>query len=377
MSTESPSNGRSDEINLDARDQFVDAVVSIALTTTDASRRARVDAALELAFQQGKRANTRSAVGIFWRLRWAGIAAAATLAVALVLWPSASGSSDLLAAAARMEAQVSDRSFDFRIDPPPFNHQAPPLFGRLDVRSAEQMLLLIDYPDGTRLLKGRDGSRSWMRDRNGVIEEGTSVKWPGWVANAEGSLVVDSIATLIAAIDARYDIAAPEMTTLASGTQAIKIAAQLHIEVDASGERVSRRGFDPTVITLWLDSSSRRVLRAETEWDPPQPRSGPFAGRRPVDAPPARGPPRRGIPDDRPPSDRPLGDRPLGDDHLGGGAPPRDAGRPRLDGPPPGGNPSGGPELLMGVPGRLTITLMSEKPFSEGYFAPESYAKSD
>ena len=212
------------------------------------------------------------------------------------------------------------------------------------------MRLLLDYPDGSRILKGRDGDRSWMRDRDGTLREGTDVKWPGWVASADGSLVVDSMASLIGAIDARYDIAAPQATTLASGVNAVKITAALRQSVDASGAVVGRRGFDPISIAVWLDPSSRRVLRAEVKWDPPVPQD---------DAPPRDGPPR-----DAPPRD---GAPPRG-------GPPRDSPPPR-DGPPQR-SPVGGaraPELSSGVPGQLTMTLMSEKTFPEGYFAPERH----
>ena len=356
-----------DDAAMDARERFVDAVLSIALTTDDAQCRARIEAALQVALwaaaQEQLVLQQNRSRGFFAQLRWAGLAAAAVLTLALIVWPSASGSSELLAAAALVEQQIADRSFDFRIDPPPFRREAPPLFGQLDVRSQSQMRLLLDYPDGSRILKGRDGDRSWMRDRDGTLREGTDVKWPGWVASADGSLVVDSMASLIGAIDARYDIAAPQATTLASGVNAVKITAALRQSVDASGAVVGRRGFDPISIAVWLDPSSRRVLRAEVKWDPPVPQDdAPARDGPPRDAPPRDGAPPRGGPprDSPPPRDGPPRD----------GPPPRDGGPPQR--PPVGG--ARAPELSSGVPGQLTMTLMSEKTFPEGYFAPERHA---
>jgi|GEM_PF-3481248 len=365
-----------DDAAMDARERFVDAVLSIALTTDDAQCRARIEAALQAALwaaaQEQLVLQQNRSRGFLAQLRWAGLAAAAVLTLALIVWPSASGSSELLAAAALVEQQTADRSFDFRIDPPPFRREAPPLFGQLDVRSQSQMRLLLDYPDGSRILKGRDGDRSWMRDRDGTLREGTDVKWPGWVASADGSLVVDSMASLIGAIDARYDIAAPQTTMLASGVNAVKITAALRQSIDASGAVVGRRGFDPISIAVWLDPSSRRVLRAEVKWDPPVPQDG---------APPRDGPPRDGAPPrDGPPRDgAPPRDGPPRDGAPPRDGPPRDGAPPRggRDGGPPQRPPVGGaraPELSSGVPGQLTMTLMSEKTFPEGYFAPERHA---
>ncbi len=334
-------------VDLDARDRFVDAVISIALTTTEVSRRARIDSLLHAATEATKHGDVGRRSFLFARWRWAGIAAAAALIVALVLWPSASGSSDLLASAARIETQASDRSFDFRIDPPPFAREAPPLFGRLDVRDSEHMLLLLDYPDGTRIVKGRDGARSWMRDRNGMFDEGGAVTWPGWVAQEDGGLVVDSIATLIASIDDHYEIEVPQATTLPDGEPATKIAARLRVSADVDGNRTARRGVEPIEILLWLSPSSRRVLRAEVKWDPPMPRFH--------DMPPGEPPARRGDP---PPHDGPQ------------------SGGPPFQPPHPGSRSAGGPELSSQPPGRLTISLKSVNPFRDRHFSPENFSLS-
>ncbi len=335
---------------VDARDRFVEGVLSIALSTTDASRRARVDACLRDCAEPAAEWRAKSSFFQSMQARWVGIAVAALIVIGFMVWPSASGSSHLLAMAARVEQLAVDRSFDFRLDPPDHDRHAPALFGRLDVRGPEQMLLLIDYPDGSRLLKGRDGARSWMRDRAGRFTEGVSLAWPGWVAAKDGDLVVDSIAALIASIDERYEIGAPQSTTLTDGKLATKIEAKLRSDVLEAGARATRSGTQPDAVALWLDPQSQRVLRAEVQWSSSRPRNGsgsPPSGfaQRPVR--PLGGGPEGGAPSDRHPGDRPP--------------------------PPPRDRASGGPELNGGLPSRLTISLKSEAPFREGYFSPESF----
>ena len=90
------------------------------------------------------------------------------------------------------EQKTRDRRVIFQLIPPKDRPEGPDFIGSLDIRDAKHLVMTIRQPDGTIEVRGRDGERYWMIDREGKLRDLPSdMPWPTWVQSPRGGLLVD------------------------------------------------------------------------------------------------------------------------------------------------------------------------------------------
>ena len=128
----------------------------------------------------------------FVRQSGALIATAAVIALMFIIGPREVEASAQAKSVVTAEQKTRDRRVIFQLIPPKDRPDGPDFIGSLDIRDAKHLVMTIRQPDGTIEVRGRDGERYWMIDRNGKLRDLPSdMPWPTWVQSPRGGLLVD------------------------------------------------------------------------------------------------------------------------------------------------------------------------------------------
>ena len=128
----------------------------------------------------------------FVRQSGALIATAAVIALMFIIGPREVEASAQAKSVVTAEQKTRDRRVIFQLIPPKDRPDGPDFIGSLDIRDAKHLVMTIRQPDGTIEVRGRDGERYWMIDREGQLRDLPSdMPWPTWVQSPRGGLLVD------------------------------------------------------------------------------------------------------------------------------------------------------------------------------------------
>ena len=128
----------------------------------------------------------------FVRQSGALIATAAVIALMFIIGPREVEASAQAKSVVTAEQKTRDRRVIFQLIPPKDRLDGPDFIGTLDIRDAKHLVMTIRQPDGTIEVRGRDGERYWMIDREGKLRDLPSdMPWPTWVQSPRGGLLVD------------------------------------------------------------------------------------------------------------------------------------------------------------------------------------------
>ena len=346
-------------------DRFVDALLSHRLEETPLSRERRIDHVM-----RSVRGAPSSSHAIRGGWRWWALPIAAIVAVSFLVLPTASSAAALLRSAARVARLPIDRRYEIVMVPVARRDgdSPPPICATLDIRDADHLRVTIRFPDGHSIERGRDGATSWDRAADGavLITDG-SKPWPRWIETPDGSLLIDSVASMLDGLDTAFDLTRVENAQCHGQGQVQGQGEFVQIDAKRKGSSSARHAPQsahpqPDRVVMCLDPISNEVIRLEMQFarqiPPPDGERGP-----PPDG--QRGPPpdgQRGPPPDGERGPPPDGER----------GPPPDGER----GPPPDGER--GPRRMgerrpAGPPQSITFSREPLNPFPPKWFsAPES-----
>ena len=319
----------------------------------------------------------------FVRQSGALIATAAVIALMFIIGPREVEASAQAKSVVTAEQKTRDRRVLFQLIPPKDRPGGPDFIGSLDIRDAKHLVMTIRQPDGTIEVRGRDGERYWMIDRNGKLRDLPSdMPWPTWVQSPRGGLLVDMAEAVSQGLN-------DEWKWSRADTQMENTPSKASDHLIAT--RVKNKPQEPNKIDVRINQATGLATHIEMWWpENAQPPHGVGGGDKagPMrDGPMSDGamngdgrPPRRmdgdgamngdGRPprrmdgdgamngDGRPPR-RMDGDGAMGDGARGPGS---------KDGPPPKGPK---PSVPMGPPSKMILIVEPPITFDAAWFTPE------
>lgn len=245
-----------------ARDRFVDSLLVHRFNHNSADTDALVERVMRTI------SDSRSTRVTRWQ--WWALPAAAILTVSLLVMPSNSSASAIVRSAAKAALRQADRQYQVTLIPvsPPDGATSQPLLALLDVRDADHIRVEITHPNGDRTIRGRDGEVSWRQDPDGMVridERGAAM--PKWLETPSGSLLVESMASMLDGLDASYEL------TRTSDADDCGIGITHITAVSINGASASERpsAANPAqVIELCIDPRTNETIRLEMTFPNPQ-----------------------------------------------------------------------------------------------------------
>lgn len=274
MSTEETPLGDGDGC---ARDRFVDALLTHALSDTELDKERRVARVM-------RQVNARRMID--WR--WWAVPVAALVTLSLLLMPNESSADSIVKSAIRAASAASERRYEVEFTPvSPPDRPAPTVStATLDVRDGNHVRCEFHRPGGGVHIRGRSDDVAWEVHPNGdAVILDRAPHWPRWIETPDGSLLVDSMAGVLDGMRNGYSLSRPSAT---------KADAQstTHVRARRSGEG---HPADPETIDLWVADGTNEIVRLEMRFAPPaRMGEGPsHAAPRPRDEAAVRGTERR------------------------------------------------------------------------------------
>ncbi len=301
----------------------------------------------------------------FVRQSGALIATAAVIALMFIIGPREVEASAQAKSVVTAEQKTRDRRVIFQLIPPKDRPEGPDFIGSLDIRDAKHLVMTIRQPDGTIEVRGRDGERYWMIDREGKLRDLPSdMPWPTWVQSPRGGLLVDMAEAVSQGLN-------DEWKWSRGDTQMENTSSKASDHLIAT--RVKNKPQEPNKIDVRINQATGLATHIEMWWpENPQPPHGVGGGDKagPMRDGPMRDGPMNG--EGRPPR-RMDGDGGMGDGPRGPGSkdgPMRDGprGPGSKDGPPPKGPKLGVP---MGPPSKMILIVEPPITFDAAWFTPE------
>ncbi len=326
----------------------------------------------------------------FVRQSGALIATAAVIALMFIIGPREVEASAQAKNVVAAEQKARDRRVIFQLIPPKDRPDGPDFIGSLDIRDAKHLVMTIRQPDGTIEVRGRDGERYWMIDREGKLRDLPSdMPWPTWVQSPRGGLLVDMAEAVSQGLN-------DEWKWSRGDTQMENMPSKAGDHLIAT--RVKNKPQEPNKIDVRINQATGLATYIEMSWpENPQPPHGVGGGEK---AGPMRDGPMNG--EGRPPR-RMDGEGGMGDGPMNGeGRPPRrmDGEGAMRDGPhgpgskdgamrdnlrateggpmgqgngPQNGAPPKGPKqtVPMGPPSKMTLIVEPPITFDAAWFTPE------
>ncbi len=191
----------------------------------------------------------------------------------------------------------------------------PPIEATLDVRDSEHMRLQLRFPDGHTVQHGRNGLVSWHTDRDGIVTTNDESRpWPRWIETPDGSLLVDSMASMLNDLAQGYTLTRVENSSCGGQSGLVQIDAA-RTAADAPAAQPDTHGppqgpprpRPADRIVMCIDPASNEVIRLEMHFSQAPP--PPFQGDRPDHSEQAPPPPPHGARDDHAPPPPPHGGR--------------------------------------------------------------------
>ena len=301
----------------------------------------------------------------FVRQSGALIATAAVIALMFIIGPREVEASAQAKSVVTAEQKTRDRRVIFQLIPPKDRPEGPDFIGSLDIRDAKHLVMTIRQPDGTIEVRGRDGERYWMIDREGKLRDLPSdMPWPTWVQSPRGGLLVDMAEAVSQGLN-------DEWKWSRGDTQMENTSSKASDHLIAT--RVKNKPQEPNKIDVRINQATGLATHIEMCWpENTQPPHGVGGGDKagPMRDGPMRDGPMNG--EGRPPR-RMDGDGGMGDGPRGPGSkdgPMRDGprGPGSKDGPPPKGPKLGVP---MGPPSKMILIVEPPITFDAAWFTPE------
>ncbi len=308
----------------------------------------------------------------FVRQSGALIATAAVIALMFIIGPREVEASAQAKSVVTAEQKTRDRRVIFQLIPPKDRLDGPDFIGSLDIRDAKHLVMTIRQPDGTIEVRGRDGERYWMIDRNGKLRDLPSdMPWPTWVQSPRGGLLVDMAEAVSQGLN-------DEWKWSRADTQMENTSSKASDHLIAT--RVKNKPQEPNKIDVRINQATGLATHIEMWWpENPQPPHGVGGGDK-------AGPMRDGSMSDgamngegRPPR-RMDGEGGMGDGAMNGeGRPPRrmDGEGGMRDGPRGPGSKDGAqakgpkPSVPMGPPSKMILIVEPPITFDAAWFTPE------
>lgn len=264
MSTNDPSTS-------DSTDRFVDALLTQKFCDSPQAMDRRINRAM------------RTVRGTHHRLRswqWWALPAAALLALSFVFVPTSSSASAIVRSATKVARRAADRRYEVVMIPRArdLGDSPPPIEATLDVRDADHIRLEIRFPTGQKELRGRDGDVTWEVGRDGDVRVTDGSKpWPRWIETPDGSLLVDSIASMLDDLSQAYTLTRVENTQCGGQSGLVQIDAARNPTSSPSPEseaRPTRRNPADRIVAC-IDPATSEVIRLEMLFpQTPPPRRG-------------------------------------------------------------------------------------------------------
>jgi hypothetical protein len=254
------------------------------------------------------------------------------------------------------EQKARDRRVIFQLIPPKDRPDGPDFIGSLDIRDAKHLVMTIRQPDGTIEVRGRDGERYWMIDREGKLRDLPSdMPWPTWVQSPRGGLLVDMAEAVSQGLN-------DEWKWSRGDTQMENMSSKAGDHLIAT--RVKNKPQEPNKIDVRINQATGLATHIEMWWpENPQPPHGVSGGDKsgPMRDGPMNGegrPPRRMDGEGRPPR------------RMDGEGGMRDG--PRGPGSKDGAQAKGPkPSVPMGPPSKMTLIVEPPITFDAAWFTPE------
>lgn len=203
----------------DSADRFVDGLLTHKFCDPPHAMDRRVNRAMRAVRTEQSR---------FTAWRWWALPIAALLAISFLFVPTSSSASAIVRSAISVARRAADRRFEVVMIPHARNpgDSPPPIFATLDLRGAEQTRLEIRFPSGQTEVRGRDGAVTWEVGRDGSVRVTDGSKaWPRWIETPDGSLLVDSIASMLDELSQAYTLTRVENTQCGGQSGLVQIDA--------------------------------------------------------------------------------------------------------------------------------------------------------
>ena len=343
-----------DEPTATSGDRFVDALLTHKMCDSPQAMDRRLARAMRAVRGENHRLTA-------WQ--WWALPVAALIAVTFLIMPTTSSASAIVRTATRVARLAADRRYEVVMIPRARkpSDSPPPITATLDVRDADHVRLEIRFPDGRTEQRGRDGDVSWEVGRDGEVRvTDGSQPWPRWIETPDGSLLIDSMASMLDELEHTYTLTRVENTQCGGQSGLVQIDAVRKLKSAAAAMPPSKANPADRIV-MCIDPTTNEVARLEMQFSqqgpPPRGERGP-----PQDG--ERGPPRDG--ERGPPQDGERGpprDGERGPPQDGERGPPRDGER---------GPPRDGERRPAGPPQSLTFTRAALSEFPAGWFAAPS-----
>lgn len=245
-----------------ARDRFVDSLLVHRFNHNSAATDALVERVMRTI------EDSRSTRATRWQ--WWALPAAALVTVALLVMPSNSSASAIVRSAAQAALRQADRQYQVTLIPvsPPDGATPPPLLALLDVRDADHIRVEITHPNGDKTIRARDGEVSWRQEPDGIVRiDERDAAMPRWLETPSGSLLVESMASMLDGLDASYELTrSSDADDCGSGITHI---TAVNTKGAAPRERPSAAS-PAQVIELCIDPRTNETIRLEMTFANPQ-----------------------------------------------------------------------------------------------------------
>ena len=283
-----------------SKDRFVEALLTHRFAETAESMDARINRVHRAVHAQ----STLSKSNRMRTWQWWALPIAALLAVSLLVMPTASSASAIVRSATKVASNSADRQYQVILNPKPrrAGDEPPPILATLDVRDAEHMRIEIHYPDGRIATRGRDGAISWeIRPDGSSFTSDRTTPWPRWIETPDGSLLVDSMASMLEELDDSFEVEKVTDAESCASTELLQIRAtrRTNREIESTADAEPSRRNPAERIEMCIDSKSSEVIRLEmffpagdppirdrSHESPPNGERGPPPGRAERHAPP-------------------------------------------------------------------------------------------
>ena len=259
-------------------DRFIDAMLTQRFCDSPVAMERRLARAMNAV--RGEHAR-RSA----WQ--WWALPLAAVLALSFLFVPTTSSASALVRSATKVARLASDRRYEVVMVPVArrVEDSPPPIEATLDVRDSEHMRLQLRFPDGHTIQHGRNGLASWHTDRDGVVTTNDESRpWPRWIETPDGSLLVDSMASMLNDLAQGYTLTRVENSSCGGQSGLVQIDAA-RTAADAPTAQLDTPDLLPQGpprprpadhIVMCIDPATNEVIRLEMHFShqPPPPIHG-------------------------------------------------------------------------------------------------------
>ncbi len=251
-----------------AESQFVHGLLEHLQHDSPDCQHRRVAKVLQV-IRQDRSNEDRNPIGLRIRYRisrWSMItssAAAIMLIVAIsVLIPSDRTALAVLQETITATELAGDRSYRVFAAPPGQDELDNDPHAWIDIRDKDHLLLRAVGRNEERITMGRNHAGSWNIRKDGSIDlHSPDWVWPDWVDLGERSLLTHSVDGLLTKLPNKYTL------SLLDNEFAPDQPDTVCDHILATGDIT--RANDPHEIELWIEQSSRLVVRMELRWSDP------------------------------------------------------------------------------------------------------------